>query len=129
MLVESKVLDNLQDDARKDNRKRKALLLHRSSDAPSQRMLNAMEPGTLVPIHRHPMKEETYVLLRGMVKVMFFNDAKEVIENIILGGSSGNILLVIPQGQWHTVEVIEPAVIFEVCDGPYQPLTDNDILE
>jgi len=129
MILDSNSLDKLQTEASKDTRKRKTLLLHHSPKAPSQRMLNALEPGTVVPIHRHATKEETYTILRGTVKVLFFNDEKEVSDTIILGGSSGNVLLVIPQGQWHTVEVIEPAIIFEVCDGPYQPLTDNDILK
>lgn len=129
MILDSNSLDKLQTEASKDTRKRKALLLHHSLEAPSQRMLNALQPGTIVPIHRHTAKEETYAILRGTIKVFFFNDEKEVSDTFILGGSSGNVLLVIPQGQWHTVEVMEPAVIFEVCDGPYQPLTNNDILK
>ncbi len=129
MVINSEILDGLQVEACNSERKRKAMLLHDSPLAPSQRMLNALEPGTQVPIHRHVSKDETYVLLRGNINVIFYNDSAEVVSTISLRKDADIQMLVIPKGQWHSVDVKVPSVIFEVCDGPYEPLQEKDILK
>ena len=129
MIIDNNVLDTLQAEARKDERLRKALPFHTSHKSPCQRMINALEPGTIVPIHRHTDKEETYVLLRGEVCVSFYDGHKVILESITLSETSDARLLIIPQGTWHSVKAICPSIIFEVSDGPYIPLTDKDILQ
>lgn len=129
MIIRNKDLDALQEEARMDERLRKAMPFHSSHQSPCQRMLNALEPGTIVPIHRHTDKEETYVLLRGEIHVSFYNDNSKIVESTVLSESSDARLLIIPQGTWHSVEAVRPSVIFEVSDGPYNPLTDKDILK
>lgn len=92
----------------------------RTSDADtSQRMLNALLPGTQVPIHRHPNSTENVILLCGkLIEVVCDEDGNEL-ERIHLDPSVGNYGCVIPQGAWHTVEVLEPSVIYEAKDGKY----------
>ena len=103
--------------------------LHESLDAKAQRLLNALEPGTVLPIHRHTETAETYILLRGKIRVMLYNDKKELTESIDLNPLEGNYGIHIPKGRWHTLVVLETgSVIFEVKDGPYRPLSETDIL-
>jgi len=101
---------------------------HDSMEAKSQRLLNALEPGTEIPIHRHRTTAETYILLRGTIRVLFYNIKRELIETIELNPLTGKYGVDIPAGQWHTLEVQEPGtVIFEVKDGPYRALGEEDI--
>ena len=103
---------------------------HDSLDAPCQRLLNALEPGTIVPIHRHQHTSETYILLRGKLRMMFYNDDKEIIEETILSSESINYGIHIPAGAWHAMEVLASGtVIFETKDGPYMPIQECDILK
>ena len=96
----------------------------------SQRMLNAIEPGSPLPIHRHMRSSETVVCLRGHLREMFYNDAGEVTEVIDLAPGSDCVALCIPIGQWHGVEVLESGtVILEMKDGAYEPIGPEDIME
>lgn len=96
----------------------------------SQRMLNALEPGTILPIHRHRLSAETVVMVRGSLKEIFYNDNGEVTDTILMQTGGECPALQIPAGQWHTVEVLEPGtVIFEAKDGAYAPLGEEDILK
>lgn len=129
-LIDSDLLDQVSDSARKSSRLRMNHNFHDSLDAKAQRLLNALEPGTLLPVHRHLHTAETYLLLRGKVRVLFYNDRKEIVESVELNPSAGNYGVHIPAGQWHTLEVLEGgSVLFEVKDGPYMPLGAGDILE
>ncbi len=96
----------------------------------SQRMLNALEPGTVIPIHRHPDTAETVVMLRGSVKEMFFDiiDGKAVkTAEFLLKAGNETCALQIPQGQWHSLECLEPhSVLFEAKDGAFAPREDKD---
>lgn len=93
--------------------------LRTSSDDGGQRMLNALMPGTNVPIHRHPQSNENVILLCGkMVEVLYDNEGVET-ERIHLDPSLGIYGCVVPAGAWHTVEVLEPSVIYEAKDGKY----------
>ena len=83
-------------------------------------MLNAVEPGTVVPIHRHPTKDESFVILRGKVRVTTHNDDGSVIEEVALSQESGNYGVDISKGVWHMVEALESgSVVFECKEGPF----------
>lgn len=102
--------------------------LHESLDAKAQRLINVLLPCTVIPIHRHRHRPETYVLLRGKMFVVFYNNLGEQTERFLLDPTIGNYGINIPTGQWHCVEVLEPSAILEVKDGPYTPLTSDDLL-
>ena len=103
--------------------------LRDSSEDGSQRMLNALEPGTPLPIHRHRSSSETVVCLRGHLRELFYDDAGEMTEVIDLASGTECVALQIPCGQWHTVEVLESGtVIMEMKDGKYEPLGEGDVL-
>lgn len=130
MQIDNKLLDVISQEAQKNERLRMNYNLHDSLDAKAQRLLNALEPGTELPIHRHRHTAETYILLRGKIDVMFYNDEGVEVERFHLDPLAGQYGVHIPQGQWHTLEVFESGtVIFEVKDGPYIPLDSNDIIE
>ena len=112
-------LEKLFEQAKENPRLRQNLDLRTSSADKSQRMLNALLPGTVVPIHRHPMSTENVLLLCGkLVEVLYDVDGNET-ERILLDPSVGCYGCVVPQGVWHSVEVLEPSVIYEAKDGKY----------
>ncbi len=130
MIIDKSLLDSVTSGAKESNRLRMNYNFHDSLDAPCQRLLNALEPGTIVPIHRHQHTSETYILLRGKLRMMFYNDQKEVIEETILSSESANYGIHIPAGVWHAMEVLASGtVIFETKDGPYMPIQECDILK
>ena len=130
MIIDKSLLDSVTSGAKESNRLRMNYNFHDSLDAPCQRLLNALEPGTIVPIHRHQHTSETYILLRGKLRMMFYNDDKEIIEETILSSESANYGIHIPAGVWHAMEVLASGtVIFETKDGPYMPIQECDILK
>lgn len=129
MIIDEKLLNGLSEEACSNERLRKNLNLHKSEQSEVQRLLNALEPGTILPIHRHTHTEETYIIIRGELKVYFYNNDKQLTDTILLNPAIGNYGIHIPTGQWHTLEVKEKGtVIFEVKKGPYEPLQKSDIL-
>lgn len=129
MIIDQTLLDSLTAQAKASPRLRMNLDLRNSAEDGSQRMLNALEPGTPLPIHRHRFSSETVVCLRGHLREIFYNDNREVTEVIDLAPNSDCVALNIPIGQWHTVEVLESGtVIMEVKDGKYEPLGEKDVL-
>lgn len=129
-IIDKELLDKLSEQAQKSERLRKNYNLHRSLNDHVQRLLNALEPGTDLPVHRHLHTDETYMLFRGSLNVKLFNDKKELLQTILLDTDKGKYGMSIPAGQWHTVEVLEKGtVIFEIKQGPYSPLDPNDILD
>lgn len=128
MLIDNQLLNSVAEQARSSERLRMNYNLHESLDAKAQRLLNALEPGTVLPIHHHQHTAETYILLRGCIDVMFYNDEGDEISRFCLDINKGNYGVHIPAGQWHTIEVKESSVIFEVKDGPYKPLESHDLL-
>ena len=129
MLINNKLLNTVSAQAKDSPRLRMNYNFHDSLDAKAQRLLNALEPGTELVIHRHPETAETYILLRGSLKMLFYNDEKEITDEFVLDPKNGEYGIQIPKGQWHTIEVLEKdTVIFEVKDGPYRPLGGNDVL-
>lgn len=130
MVIDKELLDKVSAMAKSSERLRMNHNFHESLDAKAQRLLNALEPGTMLPIHRHRHTAETYILLRGRIKVIFYNDGKEVTDVFNLNPVDEKYGVHIPKGQWHTLEVLEKdTVIFEVKDGPYMPLDSKDIMD
>ena len=129
-IIDKSLLDTVTSGAKESNRLRMNYNFHDSLDAPCQRLLNALEPETIVPIHRHQHTSETYILLRGKLRMMFYNDDKEIIEETVLSSESANYGIHIPAGVWHAMEVLASGtVIFETKDGPYMPIQECDILK
>ena len=129
MKITQALLDDLTAQAKASPRLRMNYDLRNSSADGSQRMLNALEPGTPLPIHRHMKSSETVVCLRGHLREVFYNDAGEVTEVIDLAPGSECVALNIPIGQWHGVEVLESGtVIMEVKDGAYERIGPEDML-
>ena len=129
MIIDKAVLDNLTAQAKASPRLRMNMDLRNSPSDGSQRMLNAIEPGSPLPIHRHMKSSETVVCLRGHLREVFYNEAGEVTEVIDLQPGGDCVALCIPIGQWHGVEVLESGtVILECKDGAYEPQGPEDIL-
>ena len=129
MKITLALLDELTKQAKASPRLRMNYDLRNSEEDYSQRMLNAIEPGSQLPIHRHRKSSETVVCLRGHLREMFYNDNGEVTEVIDLMPNSECVAVNIPIGQWHTVQSLESGtVILEMKDGAYEPLLSEDIL-
>lgn len=128
MIIDNRLIDGVTRKAEVSPRLRMNFNLHDSLDAKAQRLLNVLLPGTPLPVHRHRHTAETYVLLRGRMFVIFYDDLGGQTERYLLDPAIGNYGVQIPAGQWHGIEVIEPSTIFEVKDGPYTPLQPEDIL-
>lgn len=129
MLLDKKLLDEVSARAKVSERLRMNYNLHEAMDSKAQRLFNALEPGTILPVHRHRNTAETYILLRGRIDVMFYDDKGVEVERFALNPQEGNYGVHIPKGQWHTLEVLEKdTVIFEVKDGPYAPLGPEDMM-
>lgn len=117
--IDKALLDDLFAKAKESDRKRMNYDLRTSSNDGSQRMLNALLPGSIVPIHRHPKSNENVLLLCGKLVEVIYDAEGNEIERIHLEPSVGNFGCVIPAGSWHTVEILEPSVIYEAKDGKY----------
>lgn len=119
MEINKDFLGKLFEQAVVNPRLRQNLDLRTSTNDNSQRMLNALLPGTVVPIHRHPQSTENVFLLCGKIVEVICDENGDEIERIHLDHTVGNFGCVVPQGAWHTVEVLEPSVIYEAKDGKY----------
>ncbi len=130
MKITQAVLDELTAKAKASPRLRMNLDLRNSADDQSQRMLNAIEPGSVVPIHRHQKTSETVVCLRGRLVEEFYDELERICtERIELSPNGTVVALNIPAGQWHTVRALESgSVILEMKDGAYEPTGPEDIL-
>lgn len=128
-MIDDKLLDDITLKAEESPRLRMNFNLHDSLDSKAQRLINVLLPGTILPIHRHRHTAETYVLLRGRMFVDVYDETGAQIERFLLDPTVGNYGVHIPEGKWHTVEVIEPSAIFEVKDGPYTPIEPEDMMD
>lgn len=129
MILDTKFLDELTEKAKSSPRLRMNYNLHDSLDSKAQRLFNGLEPGTILPIHRHADTSESYILIRGALRVTLLDDNKNVTESAELNLNKGVFGFQIPANTWHKVEVLESGtVIFEVKDGPYTPLNDDNIM-
>ena len=130
MLLNTELLDTLSAQAKAAPRLRMNYDLRNSSDDQSQRMLNALEPGTVMPIHRHRGSSETVVVLRGKVKWLYYDENGKVTDTFVVAPGSDLCGLSVPKGQWHSLQCLESGtVILETKDGPYAPLTAEDVME
>ena len=121
-IIDKELLDEVSRQAKQSDRLRKNYNFHESLEDKCHRMLNAVEPGTLVPIHRHPTKDESFVILRGKVRSTTYNDDGSVIESVVLCHENGVYGVDIPKNVWHRLEALEPdSVIFECKEGPFVP--------
>lgn len=130
MKITQALLDKLTAEAKANPRLRMNLDLRNGSDDQSQRMLNAIEPDSVVPIHHHQKSSETVVCLRGRVVEEYYDELERTCtEAIELSPNGPVVALNIPAGQWHTLRSIESgSVILEVKDGAYEPISEVDIL-
>ena len=129
MIIDQKLLDTLSAQAKANPRLRQSLDLRTTPDDKSQRMLNALEPGTIMPIHRHRNSSETMVMVRGALKEYLYDDEGQLTTEIIMRPNSENSIIQIEKGQWYSLECLEPnTIIFEAKDGQYEPLTQSDIM-
>ena len=121
MVIDKELLDKVSEQAKASQRLRMNYNFHRSLDEKCHRFLNAVEPGTEVPIHKHPTKDETFVILRGKVRVSTHNDDGSIIEDVVLCADEGRYGVNIPKGVWHKLEAVEQdSVIFEcLCCAPH----------
>lgn len=117
--IDKQLIRELYDKAVVNPRLRQNYDMRTSGDDRSQRMLNALLPGTVVPIHRHPMSNETVICLSGKLVEIIFDENGTELERISLCPAEGRHGCQIPAGAWHTVEVLEPSVIFEAKDGAF----------
>ena len=131
MKITQALLDNLTAKAKESSRLRMNLDLRDSAEDTSQRMLNAIEPGSPLPIHRHQKTSETVVCLRGRLVEEFYDDLERICtERIELSPGGPIVALNIPAGQWHTVQALESGtVILEMKNGKYEPISDVDVLK
>lgn len=130
MIITQALLDSLTAQAKASPRLRMNLDLRNSADDKSQRMLNAIEPGSPMPIHRHQKTSETVVCLRGRLVWEFYDELERICTDYIELTPNGQVVaLNVPAGQWHTVKALESgSVIMEFKDGAYEPIGDEDIL-
>lgn len=132
MVITEAILDKLTEEAKASPRLRQAMDLRNSPEDGSQRMLNALEPGTIMPIHRHHGSSETVIILRGKIRWVFFDDndnlnPNEPTEEVILDANGEVRMLNVERDRWHSLECLESAVLYELKDGPYHPLEEDEI--
>lgn len=127
--INNTLLEQVTQQAKENSRLRMNYNLHDNLESKAQRLFNALEPGTKLPVHRHMHTSETYIIICGRLNVLFYNDDKQLTEQCELDPQKGNYGVHIPVGQWHTLEVQESGtVIFEVKDGPYTALTQENMM-
>lgn len=127
MKITQALLDKLTEEAKASPRQRMNYDLRNSEADQSQRMLNAIEPGTVMPIHRHQNSSETCICIRGHFEELFYDENGNLTETIDM--VPGGVVLNIEKGQWHSLKCLESGtVLFEAKDGAYEPLGPEDIL-
>ena len=130
MIINKTLLDSVSKQAKESPRLRMNYNLHEKLTDSTHRFFNAMEPGTIVPIHRHRYCAVSFILVMGKMRVVLYDDDRNVTEDSILSAGGDNYGIHIPTGVWHWVEILEPdTVTFEVKEGPYEPLKEEDIMK
>lgn len=130
MVIDKNLLDKVSEQAKNSPRLRMNYNFHQSLEDKCHRMLNAIEPCSDIPIHRHPDKDESFVVLRGKVRSTTYNDNGSVIESVVLCQEDGLYGVDIPKGVWHKLESLESgSVVFECKEGPFVPHEIDGILE
>ena len=122
MIIDKNLLDQLTTQAKVSPRLRQHYDLRNNPEDNSQRILNALEPGTVLPIHRHPESSETVVMLRGKGRWSYYDNNSNLTETFLLSADGDIRGLSVPKGQWHNAESLESGtVILECKDGKYDP--------
>ena len=128
MKIDNQLLDTLSAQAKANPRLRQSYDLRTTPNDGSQRMLNAIEPGTIMPIHRHRNTSETMVMVRGKLIERFYDDDGSITDEFVMEPCGQYAIVQIEAGQWHSLEVLEEGtIIFEAKDGAYEPLSNIDI--
>lgn len=126
MIIDQHILDNLTAQAKASPRLRMNMDLRNSPEDQSQRMLNAIEPGTVMPIHRHLHSSETVVCLRGHFEEYFYDNDGNLTDTFDM--RPGGLVINIPAGQWHSLKSLETGtVLLEAKDGAYRPLAEEEL--
>ena len=129
MIITKDILDELTEKAKASPRLRCNLDLRNSAEDQSQRMLNALEPGTVMPIHRHHGSSETVVILRGRIKWLFYDENGVETESVVLDADGWPRMLNVERDRWHSLECLETgSVLYESKDGPYYPLEEDEVM-
>ena len=128
-IIDEKLIKKVADEARKSPRLRMNYNFHKSLEDKCHRFLNALEPGTLIPVHHHPTKDETFVILKGKVRVTIYNDDGEVTQTCVVCQEEGLYGVNIPKNTWHGVECLEPSILLECKEGPFVEHEVDGILE
>ena len=128
MIIDKTILDNLTAQAKASPRLRMNLDLRTTPEDNSQRMLNAIEPETVMPIHRHRSSSETVVCVRGHFEEYFYDEAGRLTDTFDM--RPGGVVLNVPIGQWHSLKSLESGtVLFECKDGKYEPMGEEDVMD
>ncbi len=126
MIIDDAILDDLTEKAKANPRLRMHYDLRNSPEDKSQRLLNAIEPGTIMPIHRHNNTSETVICIRGHYVENLYDEKGQLIESIDM--LPGGVVVNVPAGQWHNLESKENGtVLMEFKDGVYEPLKEDEI--
>lgn len=129
MVIDPHILDELSAQANASLRLRQSFDLRNTPEDNSQRMLNALEPGTIMPIHRHLSSSETVVLLRGKICWHFYDDAGNETESVVLDANADVRCINVEKARWHSLECLESgSVLLESKDGRYEPLREDELL-
>ena len=129
MVIDNEILDELTAKAKENPRLRCNLDMRNSADDQSQRMLNALEPGTVMPIHRHLASSETVIIIRGRIRWLFYDEQGRITESTELWSDGDVRMLNVEKGRWHSLDCLESgSVLFEAKDGPYHPLEEDEIM-
>jgi len=128
-IIDEDLLSSVSEQAKESPRLRMNYNFHQSLDDKCHRFLNALEPGTNIPVHHHPTKAETFVILKGKVRVSIYNDDGEMIDSCVISQEDGTYGVDIAKNVWHGLECLEPSVLLECKEGPFVEHEVDGILE
>lgn len=132
IVIGKETIREVHKQAKESTRLRMNYNIHESLDEEIHKLLNSLQPGTMMPIHRHlhPAKKETFVLLEGALEVFKYSDDKTVTERHLMSRESGHLICEIMPEEWHSFHVLEPdTLILEIKKGPYTPFQEIDLLK
>lgn len=129
MVLTQEILQALIDQAKASPRLRTNYDLRNSTEDKSQRILNVLEPGTIIPIHRHTKSSESTAVIRGKIRQNFYDENGNITDSVIIEASGPCPIYVVPKGVWHNTECLESGtILFEAKDGAYEPLAAEDMM-
>lgn len=130
MIIDKSLLDTLSAQAKAKPRLRQSYDLRNTPEDNSQRMLNALEPGTVMPVHRHMKTSETIAMVRGKMVMRLYDGNGTITDEFMMEPCGEHPMVQIEVGQWHSLEVLEEGtVVFEAKDGKYEPLKEEELMK